>query len=55
MDTGNITNYALFITLGLITLIFVLFIPVLLENTISDVRLVIIFGLVLISAKVISK
>lgn len=42
LDTGNLTSYALYITLGLVGLTFVLFYPVLVESTISDPRLLLI-------------
>lgn len=51
LDTGNLTSYALYLMLGLVGLIFVLFSPKLMGNTTSDPRLVLIFlvGLVLLT------
>lgn len=44
LDTGIITTYSLYITLGLITLLFLVFSPILLENYyLSDIRLIIIY------------
>jgi NADH-ubiquinone oxidoreductase chain 5 len=58
LDTGIITSYALYIVLGLITLLFLLFGPVLLNaspimGAVSEIRLIIIYlaALVLISNK----
>lgn len=42
LDTGNLTSYALYITLGLVGLTFVLFYPVLVQSTMSDPRLLLI-------------
>jgi NADH-ubiquinone oxidoreductase chain 5 len=44
LDTGIITTYSLYITLGLISLLFLVFSSILLENSyLSDIRLVIIY------------
>ena len=59
LDTGVVTSYALYIVLGFISLLFLLFAPILLDNTgssstlISEVRLIIIYlsSLILISNK----
>ena len=36
LETGVITTYALYITLGLLTLLFLVFSPILLNNTASE-------------------
>jgi len=43
LDSGVITTYALYITLGLLALVFLVFAPVLLENYLSEIRLSIIY------------
>jgi NADH-ubiquinone oxidoreductase chain 5 len=44
LDTGIITTYSLYITLGLITLLFLVFSPILLKTSyLSDIRLVIVY------------
>ncbi len=44
LDTGNITTYALYITLSLLSLLFLVFAPVLLDTSImSEIRLFIIY------------
>jgi len=44
LDTGIITTYSLYITLGLITLLFLVFSSILIENSyLNDIRLVIIY------------
>jgi NADH-ubiquinone oxidoreductase chain 5 len=44
LDTGVITTYSLYFTLGLITLLFLIFSPILLDNSyLSDIKLVIIY------------
>jgi len=53
LDTGIVTSYALYIVLGLITLLFLLFAPILLDTSpLSEIRLVIIYlsSLVLLNA-----
>lgn len=62
LDTGIITSYALYIVLGLITLLFLLFGPVLLNaspimGAVSEIRLIIIYlaALVLISNKSVAQ
>lgn len=51
LDTGNLTSYALYITLGLVGLTLILFSPILFSDNIIDPRLVLIFlsALILIS------
>jgi len=44
LDTGVITTYALYITIGLLSLLFIIFAPVLIDTTmISEIRLFIIY------------
>jgi len=43
LDSGVITTYALYITLGLLALVFLVFAPVLLENYLSEIRLSLIY------------
>jgi NADH-ubiquinone oxidoreductase chain 5 len=44
LDTGIITTYSLYITIGLLSLLFLVFAPVLIDTTmISEIRLIIIF------------
>src|SRR5271170_4255507 len=44
LDTGVITTYSLYITLGLLTLIFLIFTPILIDTSLlSEVRLIIIY------------
>ena len=44
LDTGVITTYSLYITLGLLSLLFFIFAPILLDNSlISEIRLIIIY------------
>jgi NADH-ubiquinone oxidoreductase chain 5 len=44
LDTGIITTYSLYFTLGLITLLFLVFSPILLETSyLNDIRLVIVY------------
>ena len=44
LDTGIITTYSLYITIGLLTLLFLIFAPVLIDTTIfSEIRLLIIY------------
>ena len=44
LDTGIITTYALYITLGLLTLLFLVFSPILFDNALlSELRLIIIY------------
>lgn len=44
LDTGIITTYSLYITLGLLSLLFFIFAPILLDNSlISEIRLIIIY------------
>ena len=44
LDTGIVTNYALYIVLGLITLVFLLFAPILLNSSLlTEIRLIIIY------------
>ena len=44
LDTGIVTTYSLYITLGLLSLIFLLFAPILLDTSLfSEIRLVIIY------------
>jgi NADH-ubiquinone oxidoreductase chain 5 len=53
LDTGIVTSYALYIVLGMITLLFLLFAPILLDTSpLSEIRLVIIYlsSLVLLNA-----
>jgi NADH-ubiquinone oxidoreductase chain 5 len=58
LDTGIVTSYALYIVLGIITLLFLIFIPILLNTSpilgaVSEIRLIIIYlaSLILISNK----
>ena len=54
MDTGIVTSYALYIELGFISLIFLLFAPILLDTSlVSEIRLIIIYlsSLVLLNNK----
>ena len=44
LDTGVVTTYSLYITLGLLSLLFLVFAPLLIDTTfISEIRLVIIY------------
>ena len=44
LDTGVITTYALYITLGLLSLLFLIFSPIILESSVlSEIRLIIIY------------
>lgn len=44
LDTGIITTYSLYITIGLLTLLFLIFAPVLIDTTMfSEIRLIIIY------------
>ena len=44
LDTGIITTYALYITLGLLTLLLLVFSPILFDNALlSELRLIIIY------------
>ena len=44
LDTGVITTYALYMTLGLISLLFLIFAPILLDTSLlSEMRLIIIY------------
>jgi NADH-ubiquinone oxidoreductase chain 5 len=58
LDTGIVTSYALYIVLGIITLLFLIFIPILLNTSpilgaVSEIRLIIIYlaSLILIKNK----
>ena len=44
LDSGVITTYALYITLGLLTLLFLVFAPILIDTSLlSEIRLIIIY------------
>jgi NADH-ubiquinone oxidoreductase chain 5 len=44
LDTGIITTYSLYITIGLLSLLFLVFAPVLIDTSmISEIRLIIIY------------
>ena len=44
LDTGTITTYSLYITLGLLTLLFIIFTPLFLDaSLINEMRLIIIY------------
>jgi NADH-ubiquinone oxidoreductase chain 5 len=57
LDTGIITSYALYIVLGLISILFLLFAPILLDTSlVNEIRLIIIYfsSLVLITNKTLN-
>jgi NADH-ubiquinone oxidoreductase chain 5 len=57
LDSGVITTYALYITLGLLTLIFLVFAPILIDTYLSEIRLIIIYfaSLIIVLSPAITK